>query len=401
MRREATFRTLLLLVSASAFALAVLAPWTVKAWDNHGEHEDEYVQTNLVSNGYVSAEITDSNLVNPWGVAASSTSPIWVSNQTTSTSTLYSLTNIENGVGSPFVVAIPTTGTLGPQGPTGIVFNTFAAQIAFPIPGASGGTVAPSFIFDSLNGTISAWNPSSTGGKANAVIAVRTPGAVYTGLALATMGSAPYLYAADATAPPNGGIKVFNSSFNPVTLGSDAFSVTHLPWLPSDEAWAPYNVANFGANLLVSFVPVPTSGGQPIAGNGNGVLAQFTTAGQFVGIVAWRGPLNDPWGMVMAPAQFGAFSNDLLIGNFGDGKILAYRQHNDRGHDGDDNRFTFAGELRGGDHKPLSEGFLWALWFGNGANGFDADTLYFTTGGDNQTTDGLFAALSPEPSNQH
>ena len=157
---------------------------------------------------------------------------------------------------------------------------------------------------------------------------------------------------------------------------------------------------NFEANLLVSFVPVPTSGGQPIAGKGNGVVAEFTTAGQFVAIVAWRGELNDPWGMAMAPAQFGRFSNDLLIGNFGDGKILAYRQHNDGDHDADDNRFTFAGELRGTDHKPLSEGFLWALWFGNGANGFDSNTLYFTTGGSNQTTDGLFAALSPKSPGQ-
>lgn len=308
MTREINSRNLLLLMLASTFGLALLAPWTVKAWD---QHEDEYVQTNLVSNGYVSALLTDSNLVNPWGVAASATSPLWISNQATSTSTLYSLTNIEMGVGSPFVVAIPTTGTPGPQGPTGIVFNSFAAQMAFPIP-ASSGTVASAFIFDSLNGTISGWNPGSTGGLANAVIVVSTPGAVYTGLALAMMGSAPYLYAADATAPPDGGIKVFDSSFNSVALGSDAFSVPRLPGLPSDGAWAPYNVVNFGANLLVSFAPVPISGGQPVAGNGNGVVAQFTTAGQFVGIVARRGPLNDPWGMVMAPAQFGRFSNDLL-----------------------------------------------------------------------------------------
>ena len=218
MRRGITFPTLLLLVLASAFALAMLAPWPVAARGDHGEDEAEYVQTNLVSNGYVSAMVTDPNLVNPWGLAASATSPIWISNQATSTSTLYSLTNIDTGVGSPFVVAIPTTGTPGPQGPTGIVFNSNAAQMAFAIPGPSG-TVASDFIFDSLNGTISGWNPGSTRGKANAVIAVRTPGAVYTGLALAMMGSAPYLYAADATAPPSGGIKVFNSSFNPVTLG--------------------------------------------------------------------------------------------------------------------------------------------------------------------------------------
>lgn len=398
MTRGVSSRNILFLTLLSIFALAAFAPWTTKARDHH---EDEYVQTNLVSNGYVSALVTDPNVVNPWGMTASATSPIWIANQATSTSTLYSLTNIEKGIGSPFVVTIPKTGTPGPQGPTGIVFNGFAASMAFPVPGASGGTVASDFIFASLNGTISGWNPGSTGGRASSVIAVHTPGAVYTGLALATMGSAAYLYAADATAPPNGGVKVFDSSFNSVSLDSDAFTVPRLPELPSDEAWAPYDVVDFGANLLVSFVPVPITGGQPVAGIGNGVVAEFTTAGNFVGIVARRGLLNDPWGMTMAPAQFGMFSNDLLIGNFGDGKILAYRQHNDGDNDADDNRFTFAGELRGEDHKPLSEGFLWALWFGNGANGFDPSTLYFTTGGANQSTDGLFGAIAPEPPDKH
>ncbi len=391
MRRGITSRTLLLLVLASALALAMLAPWPVGARDEYGEqHGGEYAQVNLVSNGYVSAEITDPNLVNPWGVAASSTSPIWISNQATSTSTLYTITNIESGTGSPFVVAIPTTGTPGPQGPTGIVFNLAAAQMGFPIPGASGGVVAPNFIFASLNGTISGWSPTSTGGRADAVIAVRTPGAVYTGLALGMVGSAMDLYAADSTPPPDGGIKVFNASFAPVNLGSDAFAIRWLPPLPSDEAWAPYNIANLGGNMFVTYVPIPATGGQPIVGFGHGVVAEFTTTGEFIRIVERRGPLNDPWGMVMAPAQFGRFSNDLLVGNFGDGKILAYRQH----HDG---RFTFEAEMVGTDHRPLRNGFLWALWFGNGADGADPDTLYITTGGADQSKDGLFAAITPAP----
>ena len=266
--------------------------------------------------------------------------------------------------------------------------------MAFPIPGASGGTVASDFIFANLNGTISGWSATSTGGRANAVIAVSAPGAVYTGLALGMMGSAMNLYAADFTPPPGGGIKVFNTSFSAVNLGSDAFTDPWLPPLPPDEVWAPFNIVNLGANLLVAYDPLPLAGGMPIAGVGRGVVAEFTTAGKFIGTVAWRGPLDDPWGMVMAPAQFGRFSNDLLVGNFGDGKILAYRQH----HDG---RFTFDGEIRGADHKPLRNGFLWALWFGNGANGADPNTLYITTGGADQNTDGLFAAISPAPEHWH
>ena len=270
------------------------------------------------------------------------------------------------------------------------MFNLAAAQMGFPIPGASGGMVASDFIFASLNGTISGWSPTSTGGRADAVIAVRTPGAVYTGLALGMVGSAMDLYAADSTPPPDGGIKVFNASFAPVNLGSDAFAIRWLPPLPADEAWAPYNIANLGGNMFVTYVPIPATGGQPIVGFGHGVVAEFTTTGEFIRIVERRGPLNDPWGMVMAPAQFGRFSNDLLVGNFGDGKILAYRQH----HDG---RFTFEAEMVGTDHRPLRNGFLWALWFGNGADGADPDTLYITTGGADQSKDGLFAAITPAP----
>jgi uncharacterized protein (TIGR03118 family) len=198
------------------------------------------------------------------------------------------------------------------------------------------------------------------------------------------------LYAADSTPPPDGGIKVFNASFAPVNLGSDAFAIRWLPPLPSDEAWAPYNIANLGGNMFVTYVPIPATGGQPIAGFGHGVVAEFTTTGEFIRIVERRGPLNDPWGMVMAPAHFGRFSNDLLVGNFGDGKILAYRQHRD-------GRFTFEGEMVGTNHRPLRNGFLWALWFGNGADGADPNTLYITTGGANQSTDGLFAAITPAP----
>ena len=390
MRRGITSRKFLFLVFVSAVGVAALTPWPTPVWGRHGEHENEYIQVNLISNGYVSAKITDPNLVNPWGVSASSTSPVWISNQASNTSTLYTINNIEGGIGSPFVVDIPTTGTPAPQGPTGQVFNLAAAQMGFPIPGATGGMVASNFIFANLNGTISGWNPASTGGRGNAVIAVSTPGAVYTGLALGMMGTAMTLYAADFVPPPDGGIKVFNTSFSPVSLDPGAFTVRRMPHLPWDEAWAPFNVAVIGENVLVAYAPLPIGGGQPIPGFANGFVAEFTTAGKFITTVAGFGPLNDPWGMAMAPAQFGRFSNDLLIGNFGDGEILAYRQHRD-------GRFTFEDEMRGTHHRPLRNGFLWALWFGNGANGADPNTLYITSGGANQSTDGLFAAITPSP----
>lgn len=380
-------RRRLVVVLAFAFSVAIVALGWLKA---QNFNDVLYIQINLVSSGYVNAEVVDPNLVNPWGVAASPTSPLWISNQVTNTSTLYSINNVQMGTGSPFVVAIPAT-TTGSQGPTGQVFN---AGTGFPIPAASG-TVPSHFIFANLNGTISGWNPGSTGGLASAVIAVSTPGASYTGLAVATvpvptavLTSPAYLYAADFTPPPDGGIKVFDSSFNPVNFGPNAFIDPQLPALPANEAWEPYNVANLGGNLYVAYAPLPLTGGLPVSGDQNGVIAEFTTAGTFMSNITKLGLLNDPWGMVMAPAHFGRYSNDLLVGNFGDGKINAYRV-------GSDGLYFWSGVLRGPDHQILKNGALWSLWFGNGANGANATTLYFTTGGPDENVDGLLGAISP------
>lgn len=381
MKRGNSSRNHLFVVLAVAFSVAVLALGWLKAQEYD---KALYMQVNLVSNGYVSAELIDPNLVNPWGVAASASSPLWVSNQGTNTSTLYTVNNIQMGTGSPFVVAIPTTGTSGSQGPTGQVFN---GGTGFPIP-ATSGTVPSRFIFANLNGTISGWNPGSTGGLNNAVIAVSTPGAVYTGLALGTLGSNTYLYAADFTPAPDGGIMVFDSSFNPVNFGPDAFVDPQLPSLPADEVWAPFNIANLGGTLFVAYDPMPLSGGFPIPGLHNGVIAEFTTDGTFIINATQLGLLNDPWGMAMAPANFGRFSNDLLVGNFGDGKIVGFWPVGG-------GKFNFAGLMVGTNNVPLMNGALWSLWFGNGANGAVSNTLYFTTGGPDPSTDGLIGAISP------
>jgi len=372
----------------SALALSVFAAGSLRAQQYANAL---YTQVNLVSSGYVTALFTDPNLIDPWGVAASPTSPIWISNQGTNTSTLYSITNVQAGTGSPFVVAIPKTSTSGTQGPTGQVFNS---GTGFLIPSASG-AVPSLFIFANLNGTISGWNPGSTGGRTNSVIAVTTPGAVYTGLAIAT---APlpsntglahtFLYAANFTPPPDGGINVFDSSFGIYSFGAGTFVDPDLPALPTDEAWAPFNVASMAGNLYVSYAPLPIGGGAPIPGLHNGVIAEFSPAGTFISNIAVGGLLNDPWGMAMAPANFGRFSNDLLIGNFGNGQIVGYWPVGS-------GKYNFAGLVVGTNHAPLSLGWLWSLWFGNGADGTATNTLYFTSGGLNYTTDGLLGAIIP------
>jgi uncharacterized protein (TIGR03118 family) len=390
MKRGKSSRIRLVVVLAFTISMTVLA----LGWLNAQQYDKaQYVQVNLVSTGYVSALVIDPNLVNPWGVSAGPTTPVWISNQGTNTSTLYTINNIQNGIGSPFVVGVPTTGTSADQGPTGQVFN---GGTGFRIPAPEGATVPSRFIFANLNGTISGWNSGSTGGAANAVIAVSNPGAVYTGLAMGTVGSNTYLYAADFNPPPDGGIKVFDSSFNAVDLGPDAFIDPQLPPLPADEVWAPTNVANLGGTLFVAYAPMPVDGGPPIPGLHNGVIGEFTTAGAFIINATERGLLNDPWGMVMAPPDnFGRFSNDLLVGNFGDGKIVGFWPIGG-------GRFNYAG-LMGDTHQRLFRlGALWSLWFGNGASGADQHTLYFTTGGPNfdrsfQTPpqDGLFGAITP------
>lgn len=399
MRGRNSSRILLLLVFVSTFALLgcggmSTAPTSLKKTPRPSA--SEYTQVNLVSSGYVKAKVTDSNLVNPWGMISSSTSPIWISNQATNTSTLYTINNIDKGTGSPFVVGVPTTAS-GMQGPTGIVYNLDLSGGGFPVPGPNG-NVPSVFIFDNLNGTISGWNPKSTGGAGNAVIAVNTQGALYKGLALGVINNAWDLYAADAT--PMGGIKVFDSSFGAVTgspLVSNAFIDPDLPALPAsaDAVWTTFNVANLNGDIYVMYAPIPVGGGHPILNSKAGVVAEFSTAGTFMRNVAvspWNtGPLDDPWGIAMAPGKFGKYSNALLIGNFGSGEILAYRPNSD-------GMFTFEGVLDGTDGTPITEGRLWTLWFGNGASGANPNTLYITTGGSDVTADGLFAAITPAKS---
>jgi len=317
---------------------------------------DTFSQTNLVSD-VPGAATTDPNLKNPWGMSFSPTSPFWISNQGSGTSTLY------NGAGAitPLVVTIPGSST-PPSGPTGQVFN---GTTGFDVSGSPA-----HFIFDTLNGTIDGWN-----GGATAVQMVSTPGAVYTGLALASNGGSNYLYAADST----GQIRVFNSSFNPVSLGS--FKDPDVT-----AGYVPFNIQLVGSDLYVTYAKL-TAQGTAVPGSG-GFVGVFTTGGVFLSQLT-GGPLFAPWGVTQAPAGFGAYSNDLLVGNFGSGEILAYTPSG-----------AYLGTLNGLNGQPIVNDFLWALDFRTGgAAGTNPDTLYFTAGINNQQ-DGLFGAISlaPEPS---
>src|SRR5229473_6965222 len=257
----------------------------------------QYKRTDLVTNA------TDPDLVNGWGLTRSSSSPFWVSDQVTGKSTLY------NGVGQKLglVVTIPPApvpGSTAKGTPTGTVFNI---TIGNPTPafsvsnGVKSGTAI--FLFDTLDGTISGWAPGVDGTHALIAVDRSKNGAVYTGLAITSGPSGDFLYAADNG--PNSTIDVFDKNFKLVNSFTD----------PAIKGgFAPYGIQTIGGHLWVTF------GGNKSAA---GFVDEFDTAGNV--LLRITGPLHSPWGLAMAPADFGPFSSTLLIANnVPDGRINAF-----------------------------------------------------------------------------
>ena len=345
----------------------------------------QYTVTNLVSSGTVSAVSTDPNLINGWGISRSSTSPWWVSDQGSGKATLYTGT----GTIEALVVPIPGIASSAPGLPTGTVFN---GTTSFPV---AAGTPA-NFLFASLDGTLSGWSP-----KTGAVVVAKKPGAVYTGLAMAMLNGAPYLYAANVA---SGTIDVYDGNFNPVSLGRLAFT---LPFpspfgfgrlLPLSQynlslqlldlifqlspRYAPYNVQNIGGTLYVTYaVQNPT--GPPPFGPGLGFVLAFNPDGAFITALQYGNWFNSPWGVALAPTDFGPFSHCLLIGNLGDGTISAFNVASG----------AFLGKLTDSTGANISIDGLWGINFGNGGTAGPLNTLYFAAGPDKETQ-GLFGSIT-------
>jgi uncharacterized protein (TIGR03118 family) len=335
-----------------------------------------YQQTNLVTDNpaIAQAPTTDVKLKNPWGIAASPTSPFWVADNNSGFSTLY------DGTGTPqsLVVTIPPpAGAQGPATPTGITFNSTSD---FAV--SSGGKTAPAnFIFATEDGTISGWSFSVD--KNNAILEVdnSAAGAVYKGLAWATAPSGNWLYATNFR---SGHVDVFDTNYKPVNLGATAFTDRRIP-----KGFAPFGITTVNGNLLVTFAKQDAAKHDDVPGKGLGFVDLFNPDGVLIKRIASRGTLNAPWGMAVAPSNFGKFSNDLLIGNFGDGRISAFKQVG--------NSAVFAGQLGASPRgKTISIDGLWGLSFGNGASSGNTNTLYFTAGV-NGEADGLFGELNPTP----
>ncbi|MDP9272817.1 MAG: TIGR03118 family protein [Chloroflexota bacterium] len=350
-------RRSLALPLAVALAAAVAMPIAARNINAN----NAYTVTNLVSDQADVALNQDTNLVNAWGIAASSGSPWWVADNHTNKSTLY------RGDGS--IVSLVVT---VPGGPTGVVFNgtgLFAVN-----DGTT--TASAAFIFDTEGGQVLGWNPAVMGGT-DAILGGAHAGAIYKGLALAVAGdSNPYLYAADFH---NGAIDVYDSSYALTSLPGDFTD----PGIPA--GFAPFNIQALGGVLYVTYAMQDADAEDEIAGPGLGYVSEFDTDGNFIGRVASGGDLNAPWGLAIAPADFGRFSGDLLVGNFGDGHI--------NGFGAGDSGWEAKGHLKTPDHHTLVIDGLWGIGFGNDAGSGPHNVLYFAAGPDDEEH-GLFGSIT-------
>ena len=346
---------------ALAASLGLLLGVALPAAAQNPNAQNLYSVHNLRSDVPGAAAVTDGDLVNGWGIVASGTSPWWVSDNGTSLSTIYNgNTNAKAGL----VVTVP-----GP--PTGIVFN---GTQDFKVD-AGTGPLAARFIFATDDGQIAGWNGFGTA----AISAVSTPDAVYLGLAIGSSGGNNYLYAANFAAAR---IDVFNATFGDGS-GDLAGDFTD-PGIPA--GYAPFNIQAIGGELFIAYAKQnPDEPDEELAGEGLGYVSAFGTDGTFHGRVASQGELNAPWGLARAPATFGKFSGDLLVGNFGDGRIHAFRKREDG--------WEEHGVMKGTDHKPIEVDGLWGIGFGNGANSGPSNTLFFAAGPDDETH-GLFGSIT-------
>lgn len=295
----------------------------------------------------------DANLVNAWGLAFNPTGFVWVANNATATSTLYD----GNGVVQSLVVTLPA-GQAGSASPTGIVFNA-SSDFKATQAGLSGSSA---FLFAGEAGTISGWSPSVDRTHAVTMVDNGASAAVYKGLATASFGGANFLYATDFH---NNRVDVFDATFSKATLPGKFTD----PTLPA--GYAPFGIQAIGANIYITYALQSAAAHDEVHGAGLGIVDLFDSGGNFIKhLVAVGGALNAPWGVAIAPAGFGAFSGDLLLANFGDGKINVF----------DPVTGSMVGTLSQANGQAIIIDGLWGIAFGNGVNNQPITTLFFTAG---------------------
>jgi uncharacterized protein (TIGR03118 family) len=354
----------------AASAVAVAAPAEHPSW--RPAAGSEFHQTNLVADqASAGAVITDPTMLNPWGLAFSATSPLWVSDNNSGLATIYSIpaggTTVTKA-GLVVTVQGGRTSTNDGSSPTGQVFNS---TTGFVVTSATGSGPA-AFIFDSESGQIQAWSPKAD--AAHAVVEFSSPTAVYKGLTIASTDQGTFLYAANFNA---GTVDVFDSTFQPThLLGS--FSDPRIP-----SNYAPFGIQEINGLIYVTYAQQDAAKHDDVAGPGKGFIDIYTTNGLLLKRLASRGALNAPWGLAQAPAGFGRFGGDLLVGNFGNGWINAFQQFSGEP----------AGPLLTQQGWPIAIDGLWGLKFGTASTG-GTGTLLFSSG-PNAQADGLIGSLNP------
>ncbi len=337
-----------------------------------------FLQHNLVSDLPGIADHQDKNLVNPWGNGFSATSPFWIGNNATGTSTLY------DGYGTPsaLVVSISAAGGANTGGPvTGVIANAFTSNTAAFNVGSPG--KAPNFIFCSEDGLITGWASAADASHALVMVDNSKSGAVYKGCAEGGTSAAPLLFAANFN---SGKIDVYDGSLKPVT-NANAFVDAAVP-----SGFAPFNVQMISGNVFVAYAKQDSAKKHDVFGPGNGYVAEFDQSGNLLATLISQGALNSPWGMAIAPSTFGPFGGALLVGNFGDGTINAFNLSTGK-------QLGTLNDLKG---SPIVNTGLWSLNFGNTSK--DPGTLYFTAGigggpnNDPLESHGLLGSIQAAPS---
>jgi uncharacterized protein (TIGR03118 family) len=338
------------IITLCAVAVVLGATLTSPA---HATTRTRFDVINLVSDVQGKAPVTDPKVVNPWGLAMGKT--LWVSNTGTGSATVYSGT----GKKEKTEVAIPG------GAPTGQVFNPGEG---FTVKGKPA-----TFIFSSPSGAISGWNAEVD--PANAIIAAFTRGADYKGLELVQTEDEAFLLAADFA---SGRIHAFDEDFRRIPLGRSQFRDRALP-----RGYNAYNVAVANGNIWVAYALRDPSTGKPVFGNGKGFVSRFNASGRLTGRISRVG-LNAPWGITAAPEGWSRseYRNALLVGNFGDGTVHAYRSG------------RHLGSLRTSDGKPIVLPGLWDLEPGTAATGGES-SLWFSAGIDG-TKHGLIGVIAPQ-----
>ena len=329
-----------------------------------------YTQTNLVSNQPGVAAVTDANLVNPWGMSRSSAGDWWLTDNGTGLSTLYDGT----GKITPLVVQVPGPDPSKPAlgTPTGTIFN-----------GGTGFEVAPGkpaiFLFVTEDGTVSGWNPGAA--PTQAILTVNQKdvsvfkGATSATITLPYFGTQTLLYVADFRQAQ---VQIYNSSFQHVPNPGLLFQDPTLP-----RGYAPFNVQNIGGNIYVTYAKQDAAKHDEVDGAGLGYVDIFSPEGLLLKRLQHGAWLNAPWGIALASGDFGKYSHDLLVGNFGSGEITVF----------DPVTGSYLGLLNDANDKPIQISGLWGLTFGNGTGAGPATTLYFAAG-TNHEQDGLFGSIS-------